>query len=62
MKRIALLVLIAVLLLLFAAAVGAYKMNRFMDSTVSLKRNIGKNGWFVCKKNLRRDVCLSETQ
>ena len=36
MKRIAVLVLIAVLLLLFAAAVGAYKMNRFMDSTVSL--------------------------
>ncbi len=36
MKRIALLVLVAILLLLFAAAVGAYKMNRFMDTAVSL--------------------------
>lgn len=36
MKRIALLVLIAIFLLLFAAAVGAYKMNSFMDATVNL--------------------------
>ncbi|MDH3621146.1 MAG: endolytic transglycosylase MltG [Gammaproteobacteria bacterium] len=36
MKRIALLVLVALFLLLFAVAVGAYKMNRFMDSAVNL--------------------------
>ena len=36
MKRIALIVLVAIVLLLFAVAVGAWKMNRFMDSPVTL--------------------------
>lgn len=36
MKRVAMLALFAVLLLLFAAGIGAYKMNRFMDSPVNL--------------------------
>lgn len=36
MKRLALIGLIAIVLLLFAVAVGAYKMNRFMDTPVSL--------------------------